>query len=78
MGELPADQTSPSQQVIRQERAEQLAEAMTRLLEDEYTTVLLNHVHDWKVAEIAEYLGRSPEAMAGLLRCGLRKLRKSM
>jgi RNA polymerase sigma-70 factor (ECF subfamily) len=78
VGELPADQTSPSQQMIRQERAEQLADAMSYLLKDEYTAVLLKHVHDWKVAEIAEHLGRSPEAVAGLLRRGLKKLRKSM
>ena len=77
MGELPADQTSPSQQVMQQERAEQLVDAMSHLLKDEYTAVLLKHVHDWKVAEIAEYLGRSPEAVAGLLRRGLKKLRKT-
>lgn len=78
MGELPAAQTSPSQMVMQQERAEQLADAMSHLLKDEYTAVLLKHVHDWKVAEIAEHLGRSPEAVAGLLRRGLKKLRKSM
>ena len=30
------------------------------------------------VADIAEHLGRSPEAVAGLLRRGLRKLPKAM
>lgn len=78
VGELPANQTSPSQHMIRQERAEQLADAMSTLLEDEYTAVMLKHVHDWKVAEIAERIGRSPEAVAGLLRRGLKKLRTKM
>jgi DNA-directed RNA polymerase specialized sigma24 family protein len=48
------------------------------LLQDEYTAVMLKHVHDWKVAEIAEHLGRSPDGVAGLLRRGLKKLRSSM
>jgi RNA polymerase sigma-70 factor (ECF subfamily) len=78
VGELAADQTSPSEHVLRQERAEQLADAMSMLLEDEYTAVMLKHVHDWKVAEIAEHLGRTPEGIAGLLRRGLKKLRQIM
>lgn len=78
VGELSADQTSPSEHVMRQERAEQLADAMSLLLEDEYKAVMLKHVHDWKVAEIAEYMERSPEGIAGLLRRGLKKLRESM
>jgi RNA polymerase sigma-70 factor (ECF subfamily) len=78
VGELAADQSSPSQNMMRQERAEQLADAMSDLLEDEYTAVMLKHVHDWKVAEIAEHMGRTPEGIAGLLRRGLKKLRQSM
>ena len=67
MGELPAEQTSPSQQVIRLERAEQFADVIMRLFKDEYTAVLLKHVHDRKFDQMAEHLGRSPEAVAGLL-----------
>lgn len=78
VGELSADQTSPSEHVMRQERAEQLADAMSLLLKDEYKAVMLKHVHDWKVAEIAESMERSPEGVAGLLRRGLKKLRRSM
>ncbi|PAY19473.1 hypothetical protein CKO51_11475 [Rhodopirellula sp. SM50] len=78
IGELPAKQTSPSQHLIRQERAEQLAEAMGSLLEAECTAVMLKHVHGWKVSDIAVHLGRSPEAVAGLLRRGLKKLRNKL
>jgi RNA polymerase sigma-70 factor (ECF subfamily) len=78
VGELSADQTSPSEHVMRQERVEQLADAMSVLLEDEREAVMLKHVHELKVAEIAEHLGRSTEGVAGLLRRGLKKLRKSM
>ncbi len=78
VGELSANNTSPSTHLIRQERAEQLAEALTNLLEDEYQAVTLKHIHGWTVAEIAEQLDRTPEGVAGLLRRGLKKLRNRM
>ncbi|MCS7465206.1 sigma-70 family RNA polymerase sigma factor [Stieleria sp. ICT_E10.1] len=78
IGEPPAEQTSPSQHLIRQERAEQLADAMGSLLEAECNAVMLKHVHGWKVADIAVHLDRSPEAVAGLLRRGLKKLRNKL
>ena len=78
VGELSAHKTSPSAQLMRQERAEQLAEALTKLLEDEYQAVTLKHIHGWTVAEIGEQLGRTPEGVAGLLRRGLKKLRRSL
>ncbi len=78
VGEPAADQTSPSGQLMRQERAEQLADAMAGLLEDARTALILKHVHGWKVIEIGEHIGRSPEAVAGLLRRALKSLRKTM
>lgn len=74
--QLAADQTSPSMKVLKQERAEQLAEALLRLLDDERSAVVLKHYHNWSVAEIAQHLGRTEEAVAGLLRRGLKKLRE--
>ncbi len=73
--QLAGDQETPSQHLIRQERAEELADALAKLLEDEYTAVVLKHAHGWKVAEIALHLNRSPEAVAGLLARALKKLR---
>lgn len=73
-----AKNSTPSQQLIRQERAEELADALARLLDDEQTALVLKHVHDWKVSEIAEHLGRSQVAVAGLLRRALHKLRTTM
>lgn len=78
VGELSAGKTSPSVHLVRQERAEQLADALTQLLEDEYEAVTLKHIHGLTVAEIAEHLDRSPEGVAGLLRRGLKKLRLSL
>lgn len=73
---LGADHSSPSQQVMREEQAEQFAEAIASLLDDEREAVVLKHIHNWKVQEIAHHLDRSPEAVAGLLRRGLKKLRQ--
>jgi RNA polymerase sigma-70 factor (ECF subfamily) len=78
VSQLSADQTSPSQNVMRQERAEQLADAMAGLLEDERTALTMMYVHASKVDEIAEYLGRTSVAVAGLLRRGKKKLRQTM
>lgn len=75
---LAGDQTSPSQQVIRRERADQLSAALAELLDDERTAVLLKHFHDWPIDDIARQLNRSPSAVAGLLRRGLKKLRAAM
>lgn len=76
--QLPADNETPSEHLMHQERAEELADAMAKLLEDECTAVVLKHVHNWKVAEIAAHLGRSPQAVAGLLARALKKIRRSM
>ena len=75
LGQLLADQTSPSMKLMKQERSEQLADALLKLLDDERAAVVLKHFHNWSVAEIAQSLGRTQEAVAGLLRRGLKKLR---
>ena len=76
--QLVADQTSPSMKLMKQELAEQLADALLKLLDDERSAVVLKHFHNWSVAEIAQHLGRTQEAVAGLLRRGLKKLRDHM
>lgn len=73
--QLVAEQTSPSVKMIKKERSEQLADALLKLLDDERSAVVLKHFHSWSVAEIAQHLGRTQEAVAGLLRRGLKKLR---
>ena len=73
--QLAAEQTSPSMKLMKQERSQQVAEALLRLLEGERDAVVLKHYHNWTVAEIAQHLGRTEEAVAGLLRRGLKKLR---
>jgi RNA polymerase sigma-70 factor, ECF subfamily len=72
---LASEQTTPSQCAVRRERADQLHRALADLLDDERTAVVMKHFHDCSIAQIAEHLGRTKEAVGGLLRRGLKKLR---
>ena len=72
---VPADQTSASQKVLRQERALVLAESLAALPEDQRTAVELRHLADYSVAEIAAHMNRSEAGVAGLLRRGLKGIR---
>jgi RNA polymerase sigma-70 factor (ECF subfamily) len=73
---LAADQTSPSEQVGKQERAAALAAAVEALPPDQREVVLLKHCQGVTLADIADRTGRSPAAAAGLLRRGLERLRQ--
>lgn len=76
--QLEADQTSPSMAVVKREQSELVANALLNLLEDERTSVVLKHFHDWTVAEIACHLTKTEASVAGLLRRGLKKLREEL
>lgn len=76
--QLTVEQSSPSTKLMANERSEELASALLRLLDDERTAVVLKHIHNWPVSEIAQYTGRTSEAVSGLLRRGLAKLRKHL
>jgi RNA polymerase sigma-70 factor (ECF subfamily) len=73
---LAADQSSPSQQVVRYERLLCLADALAQLPGDQQRAVELHHLHNWSVAEVADFMGRSKPAVMGLLFRGLKKLRE--
>jgi RNA polymerase sigma-70 factor (ECF subfamily) len=73
---LAAEQSTPSEQLGRLERAEALAAAITALPADQQEVLLLKHCHGLPLADIADRLGRSPASVAGLLRRGLERLRE--
>ena len=75
---LAAEQSSPSQQAQRHERAVRLAEALARLPENQREAVVLRHWHGCSLAEIGERLGCTTTAVTGLLHRGLRKLRQQL
>jgi RNA polymerase sigma-70 factor, ECF subfamily len=75
---LTADQTSPSGQAVRGEEMVLLARALNQLLEDQRRVVELHHLQGFSVTEVAELLGRTRPAVAGLLFRGLNRLRELM
>jgi len=72
---LIGKEAQPGDGLIAQEALEKLLDSLLNLLEDERTAVVLKHFHQWTLAEIAEHIGRTEGAVAGLLRRGLAKLR---
>jgi RNA polymerase sigma-70 factor (ECF subfamily) len=73
---LAADQSSPSQRVMREELHLRLADALGKLPEDQRVAVELHHLKGRTVAEAAELMGRPKPAVVGLLFRGLKRLRQ--
>jgi len=72
---LVTDQPSPSEQADRNEQLLRLAEALADLPDAQQQALVLHYWQGQPVAEVARRLGRSPAAVAGLLKRGLRRLR---
>ena len=72
---VAADVSSPSDQAIRHEEELALAEALGALPDAQREALILQHWHGWSLAEIGAHLGRSPAAVAGLIKRGLAGLR---
>jgi RNA polymerase sigma-70 factor, ECF subfamily len=69
------EQSSPSQQAVRQEQVLALAEALAQLPEDQRAAVELHHLQGYSLTEVGQQMQRSKEAVAGLLFRGLKRLR---
>lgn len=68
--------TSPSQRLMRGERAVRLAAALAQLPDDQADAVRLRHLDGETLENIALKLDRSERAVAGLLYRGMTNLRK--
>ena len=75
---LAADQSSPSQKAAGNEQLLRLADALAALPETQREAVVLHYWQDWSVAQISDYLGRTPAAVGGLLKRGLQRLRQRL
>ena len=73
-----SDSTSPSQALQRHEQAAALAAAILTLRTDQRQAILLKYWHERSLADIAAEMGKSPEAVAGLLYRGMQQLRKQL
>jgi RNA polymerase sigma-70 factor (ECF subfamily) len=75
---LKSDMTSASGKVMRAERFITLAEALARLPQDQRLVIELHHLQDRTLPEISREMNRTPAAVAGLLRRGLKTLRERL
>jgi RNA polymerase sigma-70 factor, ECF subfamily len=75
---LAADQSSPSERAERNEEVLRLSDTLARLPEDNRRALVLRHCQGLSLPEISAELGRTPQAVAGLLKRGLAELRELM
>ncbi|MCA9224014.1 MAG: sigma-70 family RNA polymerase sigma factor [Planctomycetales bacterium] len=73
--EFAAEQSSPSQRVMRGEAAVRLAQAIENLAEPQREAIRLRYLEGYTLKQLAERMERSETAVAGLLKRGLQGLR---
>jgi len=72
---LQADGPAPDDAAARNERAVQLAAAITELPEAQREAIELHYWHHWTLEQIGDKQGRSKSAVAGMIRRGLKSLK---
>jgi RNA polymerase sigma-70 factor (ECF subfamily) len=75
---LAADHTSPSQRAGRNERLAALAAALAALPEDQRRAIELHHLDGRSLSDTAAEMGKTTQAVVGLLYRGLRQLKAAM
>jgi RNA polymerase sigma-70 factor (ECF subfamily) len=74
-GWLAAEQSSPSERVMRVEELVRLARALGQLPPEQREVIELHHLKGWPVAEVAEAMQRTKPSVMGLLFRGQKNLR---
>jgi RNA polymerase sigma-70 factor (ECF subfamily) len=72
---LGREESTPGRAAVRKEQLARLAEALLRLPDDQRLAVELHHLRGLSLAGVGQRLGRSREAVAGLVFRGLKNLR---
>jgi len=72
---LAREESTPGRKAVRKEQLSRLAETLLQLPEDQRQAVELHHLQGMSLAGVGQQLGRSREAVAGLVFRGLKKLR---
>jgi RNA polymerase sigma-70 factor (ECF subfamily) len=75
---LAAEQSSPSERAERNEAILRLMDALAQLPEANRQALVLRHCQGLSLAEISTRMGRTPAAVAGLLKRGLAQLRTEL
>jgi RNA polymerase sigma-70 factor (ECF subfamily) len=78
LGWLASNSLSPSQKAVRNENLLHMVNALAQLPEAQREAIMLHYLQGQSLREVAERIGRSPAAAAGLLQRGLKSLRKLM
>lgn len=73
---LASEEGTPSEHAMANEQLLTLAAAVMKLPEDQRRAVELHHLQGYPAAAVAQRLGKSEVAVAGLLRRGLKRLRE--
>lgn len=72
---LASDHTSPSRKALQRENVLHLSEVLSQIPESQRLAVVLRHSEGWSLKAIAEHMGKTERAVAGLLQRGLEQLR---
>lgn len=75
---LADKEPSPSERCVRQEMLVRLAAGLGGLPDDQRVAVELRHLHGLGIADIAQALGKTEAAVAGLIRRGVQHLRQAL
>ena len=75
---LVDDGPTPAENVLQQEQILNLSVALEKLPQSQRQALVLQVWQGWSLTEIAEHMGKTPQAVAGLLKRGLRQLRTEM
>jgi RNA polymerase sigma-70 factor (ECF subfamily) len=74
--QIAIENSSPLDKMVEEEQALQLLEGLSKLNERQREALILQKYHGWTLARIAEYLGCTIGAVAGMHARGLNELRK--
>ena len=77
-GLLAGDEPTPSQHVAFGENVIRISQAIARLPDSQAEAVRLHYLEGMKLAEVAQELGKSSGAVAGLLHRGMKTLRSQL
>lgn len=75
---LAGDDPTPSTTLCREERVLRVVAALDELPAAQREALFLQHWHGWPLAQIAEHMQKTPAAVAGLLKRGLKQLRDKL
>ncbi len=73
---LPGDDSAPSARLRGEERAVEVAKLLARLSPSQAEAIVLRHCEGWAIDRICEHMGKTPDAVGGLLRHGMKRLRE--